>query len=383
VKTKVTVEEAWDLITRAAPSFGSQRRALVDACGSVCDKDVHAPIGLPPFDNSAVDGYALGSLERDFFVVSTLGAGDFFAGQLEPSQACRIMTGAKIPEGTRAVVMQEYVDVVESRIRLRESVAEHDHIRWAGEDVEKGQLVLSESTRVTAAHVGLLAALGIGHLEVRRSPTVAIVSTGSELVDPGLPLAEGEVYYCTGPMMSALCRRAGAHNISVAKIADDEEAIVEALQVAKAADIIIQIGGMAGGLFDYGRSSFEKIGVLPVFFEGQWRPGKPLFFGTLNSKLVFGLPGNPVAALVMFKIFIEPIITGRPLCFGKAAITGAKPKASDKAQFLRARKIGDALELVAGQGSHQLYSLSLADAIVWVPPGGAMQEQYAYLPLEP
>lgn len=381
MKHKVLVEEAWDLIACAASQSHLNRVPLTQAVGCTLAVDICAPIALPPFSNSAVDGYALGSLQREYRVLSTIGAGEVFSDKLEAGQACRIMTGAQIPDGTCAIAMQEHVTVRSDCIVLSGDPKPGEHIRLAGEDVDRGALVLRAGTRIAPAHVGLLAALGIAHVHVRR-PRMAIISTGNELVEPGEALGAGQVYYCTGPMLRALAESTGANVTSVQKISDDQDLIVAALERAREADIIVMIGGMAGGLFDFGRSAFESVGVEPVFFEGQWRPGKPLFFGTWNESIVFGLPGNPVAAFVMFKIFIEPVVTGVPHAWRKAPVRGAAPKVSDKTQFLRARLVDGELELVPGQGSHQLFNLALSNAVVWVPAGAASESEFAYLPLE-
>jgi len=379
---KITVEQAFALIESKRLSRASEIVSVVQALGRNLAEDLYAPIALPPFHNSAVDGYALGSLASDFDVVATVGAGDVFAGCLAPDQACRIMTGALIPEGSKAIAMQEYVRAYGARIHVENFPSENDHVRFAGEDVDVGALVAKTGTRIGAAQIGLFSALGISEIRVCRKPSIAIVSTGSELVDPGNPLSHGQVYYCTGPMLQAQAEGAGACVLSVQKIHDDEQAIISGLKNALAADIIITVGGMADGEFDYGRSSLAAVGVEPVFFEGMWRPGKPLFFGTLGEKLIFGLPGNPVAAFVMFRLFVETAISQCNPEWSYAPIVGRKPKATDKAQFLRARKLKEGLELVAGQGSHQLFNLAQSDAIVWVPAGESMSEEYAFVSVE-
>lgn len=382
MKRKVTVEQALALIAAKYQARASESVPVTQAFGRRLADDLFAPIELPPFNNSAVDGYALGSLARDFNVVGTVAAGDNFSGTLQPDQACRIMTGALLPKGTKAIAMQEHVRTDGNRIQVESTPLEHDHVRFAGEDVDVGALVARKGTRIATKHIGLLSALGMGEICVEKNPRIAIVSTGSELVDPGDPLLDGQVYYCTGPMLRAQAERAGASVLSVQKIRDDEQEIIEGLKKARAADIIITVGGMADGEFDFGRSALSAIGVEPVFFEGMWRPGKPLFFGTHGEKLIFGLPGNPVAAFVMFRIFVEAAVSQLPARWNYASIVGAKPKTSDKAQFLRARKMRDGLELVPGQGSHQLFNLAQSDAIVWVPDGESTTQEYRYLELE-
>ena len=391
VERKISAHEAWRLIRAAAHPLASKKLSVDGVANAFVSKSILAPISLPPFDNSAVDGYALGRVGEvgdTFQVVATIGAGQCFQGTIDNGQACRIMTGAKIPGGTRAVAMQERVESVGAEIILKAPLAASENIRRAGEDVAAGTVVSTKGTRIGPRQIALLNALGIDAVDVFEQPTAAIISTGSELADPGQVLKEGQVYYCTGPMIKSLCHSVGVRVTSSVRVDDDENIIIYALNAVSSSDIIIMVGGMADGIYDHGRKAFAKFGVEPIFFEGKWRPGKPLFFGKRDNSLIFGLPGNPVAAFVMFKIFIEPAIASLSagdgvLHWKKAKAAFMTPKPSEISQFQRGRLANGMVELLSAQGSHQLFSLSQANTIVWIEPNSANIDEVLYLPLEP
>lgn len=303
--------------------------AAGQALGRVLAWDVLADVALPPFDNAAMDGFALacggGVLPagREFDVAGVRAAGDALVAC---DDVCRIMTGAALPVGLDAVIPIEQVEVLARgpdgepvRIRLNDAVSPGQHVRRAGEDVAPGARVLSAGTRVGAVERMALAALGVGAVGVRRRPRVAVISTGRELVDdPVQPLAPGRIRNSNGPYLAAALEQSGAEVAGQVTILDDPEHYLATLRASMATgcDVVISTGAVSMGEFDFVPGALAKIGARTVFHKVGMRPGKPLLFAVLpGGALYFGLPGNPVSAAVGLRFFVEPALRamlGRP-----------------------------------------------------------------------
>lgn len=278
---------------------------------------------LPPFDNSAMDGFALrvgaSSLcaGSEFDVLGAQAAGD--TQTAAQSGAWEIMTGARIPDGLDAVIPVEQIEVLARdgdgkplRIRLNADVPHGQHIRRCGEDVRKGDAILQAGTRLDAQHLMLLAALGVAEAHVHTTPRVALINTGRELVDdPAQPLASGEIRNSNGPYLARRIEQAGAELVLRQTVTDDPDAFFIAMEQARSAgaDLILSTGAVSMGRYDFVPDALRKLGATIHFHKVAIRPGKPLLFATLpNGSLFFGLPGNPASSAVGLRFFVEPAL---------------------------------------------------------------------------
>jgi molybdopterin molybdotransferase len=297
-----------DLITRRAPVT----LPLADTLGQVLADDVVAPLALPGFDNSAMDGYAV--IADDVAAATPEGpvllqvAEDIPAGRtdaliLKPGTAHRIMTGAPVPTGATAVVPVEATDGATDTVAIRAGAKDGQHIRRAGEDVTAGTTVLRAGQVVTPAALGLAAALGLGQLNVIPRARVLVMSTGSELVAPGTPLQPGQIYESNAVMLAAAVRDAGGLVVTSPMTGDDVEVFRDALdRYTGEADVIITTGGVSAGAYEVVK---EALGAVVDFVKVAMQPGMPQGAGTVDGTPIITLPGNPVSALVSFEVFIR------------------------------------------------------------------------------
>lgn len=303
---------------RVAPVAGSERVALSAARSRVTAADVIAPTDLPPFDNSAVDGYAVrhADLKPDgdsrLAIAGRLTAGARAAPAIKPGEAVRIFTGAAMPEGADTVFMQEDVTVEGGSVILPPGLKRGANRRLAGEDVAQGRVVLPAGTVLEAQHVALAAALGITELEVRRRLTVAIFSTGDEVVEPGAARAGTAIYDANRYLLRELLDRLGAAVTDVGILPDEPQALARALAEAAGHDLIVTSGGVSTGEADHVRAAVERVGSL-VFWRVAIKPGRPVAMGVIrgadgHSAAFVGLPGNPVAVFVTFVRVVKPLL---------------------------------------------------------------------------
>ena len=303
---------------RVVPVAGSERVALSAARSRVTARDVIAPADLPPFDNSAVDGYAVrhADLKPDgdsrLAIAGRLTAGARAAPAIKPGEAVRIFTGAAMPEGADTVFMQEDVTVEGGRVILPPGLKRGANRRLAGEDVAQGRVVLPAGTVLEAQHVALAAALGITELEVRRRLTVAIFSTGDEVVEPGAARAGTAIYDANRYLLRELLDRLGAAVTDVGILPDEPQALARALAEAAGHDLIVTSGGVSTGEADHVRAAVERVGSL-VFWRVAIKPGRPVAMGVIraadgHSAAFVGLPGNPVAVFVTFVRVVKPLL---------------------------------------------------------------------------
>lgn len=276
---------------------------------------ISSPIDVPGHANSAMDGYAVAfsSIERagltELTEVGTAYAGVSFDGNCGEKQCVRIMTGAVIPEGTDTVIMQEQAEVdAKGRVRVDANHRLGENIRYAGEDIADGQLILDSGDIINPANLGVLASLGIGELKVYRKPVVAFFSTGDELVSIGQPLQKGKIYDSNRYTLYGLLSRLPVEILDLGVIKDEPESIRNTLlEAAEKADLIITTGGVSVGEADFIKTVLDEIGDM-AFWKIAIKPGRPLTFGKINNSLFMGLPGNPVAVMVTFSQFVVPCI---------------------------------------------------------------------------
>jgi len=390
---------------RVTPVEGRENVPLREALGRVLANDVVAPVNVPPFDNSAVDGYAVRAEdlkaegETRLTIVERVTAGASPVHQLARGEATRIFTGAPVPPGADTVFMQEDARVEGAHVIVPAGLKRGANFRLAGEDVKQGAVVLPAGRRLAAQHVALAAALGLTSLEVRRRVRVALFSTGDEIVEPGKPLRAAALYDSNRYLLSSMLAGLGAEVTDFGIVPDAPDALVHAVTAAAgASDLVLTSGGVSTGEADHVREAVEKAGKL-VFWRVGIKPGRPVAMGVLPSAnasegaAFVGLPGNPVAVFVTFVRVVRPLLLRlagalpEPLIAMPARATFRYKKKKDRREYIRvsAREAGAALELTKypHEGAGLLASLTettglaeLAEDVTSIEPGDTI----GYLP---
>ncbi|NIQ00968.1 MAG: molybdopterin molybdenumtransferase MoeA [Nitrospinaceae bacterium] len=313
----IQVDEAREIILSRIEPRGVEKVSLNDALGRILAEDIIARRNNPPMDNSAMDGYAViaGDIQSatpespvKLEVVDNVPAGSVAQVTLKNNQAIRIMTGAPIPPGADAVLMQEDTEKNGNGILAKDKAAVGENIRLAGEDVKEGDVVIEKGVTITPAHIGMMAVVGRSGIFVSQQPTVAILSTGDEIMELD-EIPEGPcIYNSNGYMLAAQIRSAGGipRYLGVAK--DDEKDLMEKFDWALQCDLVVSSGGVSVGDYDLVKASLDKLGNEMVFWKVAMKPGKPLAFGKIGEVPIFGLPGNPVSSFVSFEQFVRPAI---------------------------------------------------------------------------
>jgi molybdopterin molybdotransferase len=391
----ITIREARERVLAATPHLGTERVAIDDALDRVLGQDVEAAGDVPPFPCSAMDGFAItaGPAGRTARVIAESRAGAPATESVAHGVAIRISTGAAVPSGATAVIRQEDVSERDGEVVLGADVDDGSNIRAAGEDMRAGTTVLNAGITLGAAELGAAVAAGVGELIVTRRPTVSILCTGDELRAPGEPLGPGEIHNSNAPMLAALARHSGAITEPVARLPDDRAATEAGLARAlERADVVIVTGGVSVGPHDHVKPALAALGVAEVFWGVSLQPGKPTWFGTRGERLVFGLPGNPVSAVVTFALFARPAIAVMlgasldTLPDTEATLGVAVARNPSREQAIRVRlerSDGRTVATPTGpQGSHIVTSLIGADALALIPKGEGRLEAGTTVTLE-
>jgi molybdopterin molybdotransferase len=379
----ISIDEARRRVLDAVTPLGEEAVALDAALGRVLAEDLTSPIAVPPFDSSGMDGYAVvAGPARELDVIGEARAGHPAEIAVAPGSAVRISTGAVVPEGADAVVAVERTTAVsdgDGRVTVPET-RPGANIRRAGEDIPVGAVVLRPGARLGPAELGVAASVGRAQLRCAARPRVAVLVTGDELTEPGAALAPGAIYSSNAFALAAQVERSGAVLGARATLADDPEATRDGLAAAlEEADVVLVSGGVSVGPHDHVKAALRELGVEERFWGVSLRPGKPVWFGARDGTLAFGLPGNPVSAMVTFQLFARPAL---------AALQGAAPDAQratarldepvrrnpEREQAIRVRLLQGENGLVArpttgAQGSHVLTSMLGADALALIAPG--------------
>jgi molybdopterin molybdotransferase len=388
VSSLPSIDEALALVLAQVTVLGVEEVALADAAGRVLAEPAMAVADLPPFDSSAMDGFAVRAADTpgELRVVGQSAAGSPWDRKLRAGEAITISTGAVVPAGADAVVPVERT----SGEVATEAVGEGDNIRPRGGDIRAGEIVVEGGSLLGPPQLGALAAAGVARARVSRRPRVVVLPTGSELRAPGTRLGPGEIYESNSVLLAAQLASTGAVTTVLAPVADDADATRAALARALDADVVITSGGVSVGPHDLVRRLLAELGAREVFWRVAVKPGKPVAFATRGATLLFGLPGNPVSSLVGFELFVRPALR---------ALQGAREpgpqylpgrlgaplrRSADRDQLVRALRAGDLLGPIAGQESHMIARAATADALVLVPRGEGLLEsgaQVRWLPI--
>ncbi|NND70138.1 MAG: molybdopterin molybdotransferase MoeA [Rhodothermales bacterium] len=380
MKELVSYTEALGRVLDARLNCNVEKILLAQAVGRTAGQDIVSNDNIPPFDNSAMDGYAVVSSDASqapvtLRVVEEIPAGAVPRESVQPGTCSRIMTGAVIPEGADTVVPVEQTLSDGELVTIRTVAPKGQHIRRSGADIARGDVVVGRGTRITPSTVGILAAIGAHRVPVVRMPVVAVVATGDELVEPGEELSPGKIRNSNGVTLAAQAAAAGAVVLGPFVARDSRESVQEILDDIEAADIIVFAGGVSVGEFDFVQEALEKRGMETIFWRVRQRPGKPLLFGDLKGVPVFGLPGNPVSASVCFEMYVRPLIEAsvgmEPARLSEARLGETVKKKVDLHYFARGVLKSDSGDLVvnmAGPQASNIFSTMVrANCIVHLP----------------
>lgn len=369
----ITVVKAKQLIKENSNPAKVAFLPLKEAYGFVLAEQVFAILDTPPFNQSAMDGYAFSFADWDgknkLNLIGEIQAGNYSKNVLNKREVVRIYTGAALPIGADTVVMQEKVDVRDNQVIIRdEQLAKGSNVRLQGSQTKKGDVALPQGQWLTPACISFLAGIGVSKVAVFSKPAVNIIVTGKELVQPGNPVSEGKIYESNSFGLSAALNQLSICPLSIQVVDDEEEEIRNSIAKLLNTDILILTGGVSVGDYDYVVSALEKCGVKKIFHKVKQKPGKPIYFGKYNQTLVFALPGNPAAVLSCFYEYVVPAITAltkreyfKKLKLPLAADFKKKPGLTF---FLKGKTSDKEVTILDNQESYLMNSFALADCLV-------------------
>ena len=372
-----SVQDAFDKIKANIKRLPSTQIKVEDALGFVTTSDILSPINMPPFNQSAMDGYAIcGNHLNQFKLIGEIQAGESGEGiELAEGEAVRIFTGALVPTSATAIAKQEIVESDESIIQLTERVSDNMNIRFAGEQVQTGAVVLKKDTTINLGAIGYLYMLGIHKVEVSRKPKAIIIVTGNELMAPGQELISGKIYESNSYTLKAALKSVGVDS-EIQSVKDDFESTKHMISKALSqCDLVITSGGISVGDYDFVGKAMNELGVNEIFYKLKQKPGKPLFFGTKDETSVFALPGNPAAVLSCFYMYVIPAIrmmqgySAPQLEQRSLKITSEYKKGAALTHFLKAYANGNEVRILNAQSSAMLSSFSEANCLAKLPEG--------------
>jgi molybdopterin molybdotransferase len=396
----IPVEEAQERVLAEVQPLGTEQVAFTEAHGRVLREDVLARFDVPHGDNTAMDGYAVraddiapasANAPVTLRVIENLPAGTVATKRVEPGTAIRIMTGALMPEGADTVAHVEITDAGSDDVQVLEPLRRGTNIRKRGEDMHAGDVVLADGTPLHAAEVGVLAGVQKPVVRVGRRPTVAILSTGDEIIDVGDAMAPGKVLNSNSYSVAALVREAGAIPRMIGIVPDTKEATIAAIESALESDFVISSGGVSVGAYDFVKDALDALGAETKFWQVAMKPGKPVVLSRVRGRLYFGLPGNPVSCMVSFLLFIAPAIRKAmgqtrnllpPIV--QTRIDASLKSRGDRRNYLRVRVVARDGELVSvpmsSQGSGVSTSMIQANGLVIVETGITAVEAGSIVP---
>lgn len=358
----------------STPLLTSTIKIVEKAGGYILSEDVMSPIHMPPFNQSAMDGYAINLHDSaTYLLIGEIQAGDAQQPILQPGEAVRIFTGAAVPNSANAVVMQEKVHAEKTCIHIEGSVSKNQNIRPLGEQVKQGDLALKAGTKLTPAAIGFLTSLGITTVSVYKKPAIALMTTGNELIEPGTELSYGKIYESNSKMILSALYNLKFYDVTLYKVPDNYEQTVAKLKEAiNENDLVIITGGISVGDYDFVGKALNELEVEECFYKVKQKPGKPLFYGKKSETQIFALPGNPAAALTCFYVYVfialQNMMNREDLELQriKAKSITNFIKKGDRPQFLKAIYNNGEVEILEGQSSAMQQTFALANALVFM-----------------
>jgi molybdopterin molybdotransferase len=368
----ITVAQALSLIEKHVKSNNFCELGITDALGFVLAQDVVSDIDLPPFRQSAMDGFAVRTwAENEFTIKGEIQAGSSEEVSLQKGEAVRIYTGARVPRDADRVIMKEHVEDLTSHIQVV-NFQQKTNIKAQGEHIKRGDVVLSKGVVLNTAALSFLAGLGVAKIKVYKKPNVAVLISGNELLQPGDPWEQAKTYDSNSFILQFLLKSIGVEQVTLHYVKDDVQACVSTVgKLLESHDFIVATGGISVGDYDLMHMAFEANHVEEQFYKINQKPGKPIYFGLKGDKVIFGLPGNPAACFINFQVYVTPALRRR---FGKTSFSfkiGVCDQRivnrSNKALFLRGTCTNGILEVFENQSSSLLQSLIGANVLVYIP----------------
>lgn len=377
IESMISVPQALKSVEKhIQPSQHTIDVLLSNALGYVLAEDVLSPIQMPPFNQSAMDGYAVCSHSSPHYkLIGEVQAGSDYHPHLQPGEAIRIFTGAPVPDSATAVIMQEKVDrLSDVEIQIHDDPSPFKNIRPKGEQIQDGDVALEKGQTINAAIIAFLSGLGVTHIKAYKKPVVAIIATGNELVKPGMPLKRGEIYESNAIMLEMALKENGFNQVKVYQVKDDYQSTRDTIkQATEEAEFVLLTGGISVGDYDFVGKALEELQAIQHFYKVKQKPGKPLYFGSIKNTKIFALPGNPAAALTSFYIYVLNSLctyAHQPLKVHptQAQLKETYIKKGGRAQFLKAQVSPSGLaEVLTGQSSAMLRAFAQANAFVYIP----------------
>lgn len=371
----ISLEEALTLIEDHVNCATARKVPLMEALGSILAEDIKSPIDMPPFAQSAMDGYAVNYDESivDYQVIGEIQAGSGELFELKAGEAVRIFTGAAVPDTATTVVRQE--DVIQDGSKLTFSaITQGINIRPKAEQIKLGDIAMEAGGELNPAAIGFIATLGMSEVATYPRPKIAVLTTGNELVKPGISLEHGKIYESNSMMLEAAFRFYGFRDLTQVYVPDVYEQTVSSIQAAlTSSDIVVLSGGISVGDYDFVGKALTELGVNEIIYKVKQKPGKPFYFGKLGEKLIFALPGNPAAALTCFYLYILPTLnkmTGGDFegcAKTELPIGSAYTRKAKRTEILKAFATDMEVEILDAQSSAMLSSFSRANALVIIP----------------
>lgn len=371
----IQVEEALSIIAAQSCKMPIQKIKVSKSLQYVLAKAVYSPIDMPPFRQSAMDGYAFKHSElEEFKVVSTSKAGDFSNEKIAQNEAIRIFTGAFVPDGLDTVVMQEHTNRLDDILEISKMPSCFANVRAKGEQIKKDELVFEKNTLITPAAIGFLAGLGISEICVYAKPKVAIVVTGNELVSAGKKLPKGKIYESNAVMLKSALQSIGIQKVKKIRVRDNFKDTKKVLKECFTNfDVVLVSGGISVGDYDFVKEALLQNGVKEWFYKINQKPGKPLFFGKKNQTIVFALPGNPASALTCFFVYVYPALK-ISMGFDSIHLPKIERKIktsfennSGKSLFLKAYFDDETVTVLENQSSAMLNAFAVANGLIYIP----------------
>lgn len=372
----ITVNEAKTKVKSATNKLSITTQQVVDSQCFYLAEDVIAPVSIPLFNQSAMDGYAFRfeDMNTPLTIVDEIPAGDIREVNISKGEAVRIFTGSKVPASCDTVVMQELIELQDGKLIIKdEGLKFGGNVRNKGNQLKKGDVALKKGTAINAGSVGFLSALGLTSISVYQQPKTAIIATGSELIKPGQELKDGQIYESNTVMLEAALKKRGIIP-SIHVVEDNKEATQQIISEAlKTNDLVLLSGGISVGDYDFVKEALEYNGVEEVFYKIKQKPGKPLYFGKTASSYIFALPGNPAAALSCFYEYVSMAIN---IMVGNSQvdlprislpISKSYTKKTGRANFLKAFTDFKTVTPLDGQGSDALQAFSLSNCTIYIP----------------
>jgi len=370
----ISVSEALELIKTHTRPLPTVKMPLRDSFGCFLASEVLAPISLPSFRQSAMDGYAFRSGKiNELEIIGECKAGDALEFELQENQAVRIFTGARVPDQADTVVIQEHVAANGGKIAIQKMPEKSANVREVGEQVRAGDQVLPAGTKINESIIGFLAAFGITEVLIFNKPTITLIVTGNELQEAGSPLKPGSIYESNAIMLESALRSRGYESVQILKVADDLDATKKIIARGLESDLLLISGGISVGDYDFVNTALQANDVQEIFYKVNQKPGKPLWFGKTATTLAFALPGNPASSITCFLIYALSALkimsgnTNFNLGFQSGVLKHRTFNKFGKTVFLLGIEKNGELEIFEKQASSMLISYALGNSLVMIP----------------